>query len=235
MEMNGVSGGMMNDMAMPAVAAGTSATAVEWCGPESMSTEGKGAAIAPGAKYTYTWQVRDEAAPTGKEGGSKVWLYHSHVDSVQDIYDGLVGPIIITSKRHANADGTPDDADHEFVTLFLIFDESKPGMTDEEKEASQKHAMNGYIFGNLPALSMRVGERVRWHVVGLGNEDDLHTPHWHGNVVKGEGVATDVLEILPGSMHTVDMVPDDPGCWMFHCHVADHIKAGMYASYTVTQ
>jgi FtsP/CotA-like multicopper oxidase with cupredoxin domain len=157
------------------------------------------------------------------------------VDSVQDIYDGLVGPIIITSRKHARPDATPDDADKEFVTLFLIFDESKPGMTDEEKEMNQKHAINGFIFGNLPGLVMHAGERVRWYVMALGNEDDLHTPHWHGNIVIHKGYATDVLELLPGSMDTVDMVPDDPGSWMFHCHVADHMKAGMTATYTVTK
>jgi FtsP/CotA-like multicopper oxidase with cupredoxin domain len=30
------------------------------------------------------------------------------------------------------------------------------------------------------------------------------------------------------------MVPDDPGIWMFHCHVNDHITAGMTARYEVT-
>jgi FtsP/CotA-like multicopper oxidase with cupredoxin domain len=200
-----------------------------------MSDIGQGSEVHPGEKYTYTWTVRDDAGPTEAEGGSKVWLYHSHVNSVQDVYDGLVGPIIITSRRHSRADATPDDADQEFVTLFMIFDESKPDMSDDEHEASQKHAINGYIFGNLPGLTMKKGERVRWYVLGLGNEDDLHTPHWHGNVVKERGFATDVLELLPGSMHTVDMVPDNPGAWMFHCHVADHIRAGMVATYTVTE
>jgi FtsP/CotA-like multicopper oxidase with cupredoxin domain len=29
------------------------------------------------------------------------------------------------------------------------------------------------------------------------------------------------------------MVPDDPGMWGFHCHVSDHILAGMLARYEV--
>jgi len=200
-----------------------------------MGNTGKGSSIHPGEKYTYTWTVRDDAAPTAAEGGSKVWLYHSHVNSVQDVYDGLVGPIIITSRRHANADATPDDAVQEFVALFMIFDESQPGMSDDEHEAAQKHCINGNFFGNLPGLIMKKGQTVRWHVVDLGNEADVHTPHWHGNVVKERGFATDVLELLPGSMHTVDMVPDNPGSWMFHCHVTDHIRGGMTATYTVTE
>jgi FtsP/CotA-like multicopper oxidase with cupredoxin domain len=44
---------------------------------------------------------------------------------------------------------------------------------------------------------------------------------------------TDVLEILPASMKVFDMVPDNPGVWLFHCHVNDHLDAGMIALFTV--
>jgi hephaestin len=29
------------------------------------------------------------------------------------------------------------------------------------------------------------------------------------------------------------MVPDDPGTWLYHCHVNDHILAGMQTRYAV--
>ena len=32
-------------------------------------------------------------------------------------------------------------------------------------------------------------------------------------------------------MIVADMVPDDPGTWLFHCHVNDHILAGMMTAY----
>jgi hephaestin len=68
----------------------------------------------------------------------------------------------------------------------------------------------------------------------MGTEVDLHTPHWHGNVVTTTmGMRTDVLPLLAGQMQTADMVPDDPGTWLFHCHVNDHILAGMLARYRV--
>jgi hephaestin len=35
-------------------------------------------------------------------------------------------------------------------------------------------------------------------------------------------------------MLTADMVPDDVGTRLFHCHVNDHIVAGMLSLYTVT-
>ena len=36
-------------------------------------------------------------------------------------------------------------------------------------------------------------------------------------------------------MKVFDMVADNPGTWMYHCHVNDHIAAGMMAIYTVTE
>lgn len=80
---------------------------------------------------------------------------------------------------------------------------------------------------------MRQGDKVRWYLLGMGNEIDVHTPHWHGETVTEGGRNTDVIELLPGSMKTVDMIADNPGTWMFHCHVEDHMEAGMMAVYTI--
>jgi manganese oxidase len=102
-------------------------------------------------------------------------------------------------------------------------------------DANRFFTINGYIFGNVPQLRMKVGERVRWYLVGLGGESDLHSPHWHGNVVTVSGHRTDVVELLPASMKVADMVPDDPGIWLFHCHVEDHMMAGMSALYEVVK
>jgi len=86
-------------------------------------------------------------------------------------------------------------------------------------------------------LVMKNGEKVRWHLLGMGNEVDQHSPHFHGKTVKvGAGSAersTDVIELLPASMVTADMNADNPGEWMFHCHVADHIDAGMLTTYQI--
>lgn len=204
---------------------------------EEVTTGGTGnmpdQAVFPGAEFTYTWQVRDSAGPQAGQGSSRVWLYHSHV-APQDIYDGLVGAIVITDPAHARADATPDDVDHEFFSLFMIFDKATAAMNDEEHEAAQVHAVNGRFFDTLKGYTMRQGDRVRWYEMGLGNEVDVHTAHWHGNVVRENGLSTDVIELMPASMRTVDMVPDAPGTWAYHCHVLDHMEAGMMTEYTVT-
>jgi FtsP/CotA-like multicopper oxidase with cupredoxin domain len=95
------------------------------------------------------------------------------------------------------------------------------------------HSINGFIFGNLRGLTMNNGQRVRWYMLGMGNEVDLHSPHWHGKVLRYQQRNTDVIELLPGSMATADMLADNRGTWMLHCHVADHIDAGMLTTYTI--
>ena len=46
-----------------------------------------------------------------------------------------------------------------------------------------KWSINGYIFGNMPMMTMKQGDRVRWYVATLGDFNNAHTPHWHGNTV----------------------------------------------------
>jgi len=49
------------------------------------------------------------------------------------------------------------------------------------------------------------------------------------------GMRTDVVDLLPATMVVADMVPDNPGVWFYHCHVNDHIDAGMTARYSVEE
>jgi hypothetical protein len=149
------------------------------------------------------------------------------VEPEKEINAGLLGPIIVTAAGMADARGAPKDVDREFVMMFMIFNE-QPG-----KDAGQFHSINGYIFGNLPGVLMKQGERVRWYLLGMGDEKDLHSPHWHGETVDYEKRHTDVIQLLPASMATVDMIADNPGTWLFECHVSDHMEAGMMATYTI--
>jgi hypothetical protein len=147
--------------------------------------------------------------------------------------------------------------DRELAALFMIFDES--GLGEAEREAAEygglpmgapppktwtqvqeltelgaRRSINGSLFGNLPGLEMNEGERVRWYLFALGSEQDFHTAHWHGLRVVEEGRRrTDVVELLPASMKVADMLADNPGQWLFHCHVAEHMMGGMFARMTV--
>jgi hypothetical protein len=188
---------------------------------------GNGAQVPPGRRFTYHWFANAGSGPGPGQLSSVVWWYHAHVDPGVEINAGLLGPIIVTAKGKAKTDGSPKDIDREFIASFMIFDEMGG------KDQGQFYAINGFVFGNLPGLTMKQGEKVRWYLLGMGNEIDLHTPHWHGETVTDGVRNTDVIELLPGSMMTVDMRADNPGTWMFHCHVQDHMENGMMAVYTV--
>lgn len=190
---------------------------------------GAGGIVAPGKSHTYIWELDEEAGPGPADPSSIVWVYHSHVKPVEEIYAGLIGSIVVTAKGMARSseDPRPKDVDRSFTTMFMVFDE------EDGREGGLMHAMNGYIFGHLKGLEARDGETIRWHLIGMGSEVDLHTAHWHGKTVLNGGRRTDVINLMPATMTSVTMNADNPGTWLYHCHVADHVKAGMITRWRV--
>jgi manganese oxidase len=206
-------------------------------------------AVPRGGRHTYTWLVPERAGPGPGDGSSVMWMYHSHTDEVSDTYAGLQGFMAVTARGMARADGSPRDVDREVFELYAVMNENRspylpenvrrfvtnpPALDDEAfEESNLMHSINGYVFGNEPMPTLRRGERVRWYLMSMGTEVDLHTPHWHGNDVLVAGLRADVVSLLPASMVVADMVPDNPGIWLFHCHVNDHLTAGMIGRYRV--
>lgn len=209
--------------------------------------------VPPGGTYVYTWPVPERAGPAHGEGSSVFWMYHSHTNEEKDVNAGLIGPMVITARDMAKPDGSPRDVDREFVTMFGEFDENlswyfdhniktyagKPAtfprpanFGDPYYFVNLRETVNGYSFGHLPGLRMKQGEKVRWYVFATSNFE-VHAPHWHGQTVVANHMRTDVLSLLTMQMVTADMVPDNPGTWLFHCHVAPHQMAGMLSLFTV--
>lgn len=216
--------------------------------------------VPKGGTHTYVWPVPERAGPTMHEGKSAFWMYHSHVDELGDVSAGLIGPIIINARGASRADGTPNDVDRELIVAFLEQDENSspfflqnlearalkiPKMTKfpidtifgvtisgPATESSFRETMNGFSYGNLRGLTMRAGERVRWYLMGT-TDFEIHAPHWHGNTVVIHDMRTDVASLTPMEMVVAEMTPDNPGTWLFHCHVANHLRMGMEATYTV--
>jgi FtsP/CotA-like multicopper oxidase with cupredoxin domain len=94
--------------------------------------------------------------------------------------------------------------------------------------------INGFLYGHTPGLTMQVGERVRWYVFATTGFE-LHAPHWHGQTAVMNHMRTDAFGLLTMEMAVADMVPDNPGTWLFHCHVGPHNDGGMQALFTVRQ
>jgi FtsP/CotA-like multicopper oxidase with cupredoxin domain len=105
-----------------------------------------------------------------------------------------------------------------------------------DAETGRENADLGWTF--------RRGDRVRLRIV---NERRVlhpmyHSIHLHGQrflVVAQNGVANASLgwkdTVLVPAGSTVDLLVEfsNPGMWMLHCHLAEHLEAGMHAMITV--
>jgi FtsP/CotA-like multicopper oxidase with cupredoxin domain len=211
----------------------------------------KGSFVPPGGVYTYTWFVPERSGPASDDGSSVLWMYHGHFMEAKDVNTGLIGPILINARGSSKPDGTPIDVDREFITAFAVFDESSSWYFEANLTRQKRpfravppgdpvarlpflmYTINGLIEGNLPALTMKTGERVRWYMFASSNDEDVHTPHWHGQTVLSHHMRTDTIQLTPMGMATADMIADNPGTWLFHCHNNDHFEGGMVALFTV--
>jgi FtsP/CotA-like multicopper oxidase with cupredoxin domain len=93
-------------------------------------------------------------------------------------------------------------------------------------------AMMGHVME--PMLTLKRG---RSYVLAMSNETAWHHPmHLHGHafrVISRNGIATryrewqDTVLMAPREKVEVAFVADNPGDWMFHCHILEHQESGM--------
>jgi len=100
-----------------------------------------------------------------------------------------------------------------------------------------------------PTIDWRftVGERVKLRLVNeMDSDHPMHHPfHLHGAgrflVLSRDGVPEPNLvwkdTVLVRTGQVVDVLFDvsNPGLWMAHCHIAEHMQSGMMFSFTVTR
>uniref|UniRef100_A0A8C4LVS5 ferroxidase n=1 Tax=Equus asinus asinus TaxID=83772 RepID=A0A8C4LVS5_EQUAS len=208
----------------------------------------------PGEIRTYRWNVPKRSGPGPSDPNCIPWVYYSTVNFVKDTYSGLMGPLITCREGVLNEKGRRSDVDYEFVLLFLIFNENESWYlddnikkylnkdprdfkrTDDFEESNKMHAINGKIFGNLHGLIMNEGTMTNWYLIGMGSEVDIHTIHYHAESFLfkiDKSYREDVYDLFPGTFQTIELFADHPGTWLLHCHVSDHIHAGMETTYTV--
>lgn len=93
-------------------------------------------------------------------------------------------------------------------------------------------AAEGHILDPMLAL-----ERDASHVIAMTNATAFHHPiHLHGHsfrVISRNGTPTahrewqDTVLIAPREQVEIAFVADNPGDWMFHCHILEHQAGGM--------
>eukprot|EP00177_Eucheuma_denticulatum_P001704 GFKZ01003057.1.p1 GENE.GFKZ01003057.1~~GFKZ01003057.1.p1 ORF type:complete len:669 (-),score=84.82 GFKZ01003057.1:2022-4028(-) len=195
--------------------------------------------VHPGQIVKYEYDI-DWRMTGGGSISSRMLLYQGiqgegvDVDGGAGIYRGLLGAVIVYRAAALTADGFPVGVERELVTILWVGNENQGDEEGDEEESNLMHGINGRVYCSLEGLDMKFGEPTRWYFGAVGNEVDVHTAHMHGIVgVDAGGAHTDSVRLLPGATSVVEFEPDNVGTWLFHCHVNDHLHAGMQALFTV--
>ena len=102
------------------------------------------------------------------------------------------------------------------------------------KKYAKKHVINGLAFCTLPDLdNFESGEKVRWNLIGLGDEIDLHTAAFEGHAVLYDGETGGIVPLLPSSMTSVDTVMK-AGHWSLFDATSNHYRYGSRVQFKVS-
>ena len=198
----------------------------------------------------YEWNVAAGTAGT--------WPYHDHTFSKNEVGAediGLFGTIIVNPASGVitglvnEETGTIDnvsvsDIDKEFV-LWMVSSEVLGRSVFYGMEIDNDRNNDGNVtttdikqtpLWTNPPLYASDGAKVRYHVLGLG--DETHAFHLHGHRwVEAQGGPADIIdvkEITPLQRHTFIIEASANGNdhngtegWMYHCHVFPHMQDGM--------
>ena len=167
---------------------------------------GKDGNVKYGQKWTYRLTVgRDSVG---------AWPYHDHSPSMEDsIKGGMFGMLSLFGRKER----LPD---REYIVVMSPF-------------GTNFMAINGRAFvGNTPIFRGRVGQLVQWDVMAMGSEH--HTFHVHGHRwTTRAGSRRDTVTLGPAESFRIRWRERDPGTWLYHCHVEDHMDRGMMGLYRV--
>jgi manganese oxidase len=172
-----------------------------------------GGFVAPGEEFTYTWEALPESVG--------VWPYHDHgPNHGLNTLRGLFGTIIIREKGAPKPD----------VEVPLFFHSFPPQITGSRRNLQ---CVNGRVAaGNTPTVRAKVGQDVAFHA--FGGDAMLHTFHVHGHRWRApDGSFVDNLLLGPETSVTARWREDNPGRWLYHCHIQPHMEAGMAGWYLV--
>jgi FtsP/CotA-like multicopper oxidase with cupredoxin domain len=172
-----------------------------------------GGFVEPGEEFTYTWEATPDSVG--------VWPYHDHgpnhtINSLR----GLFGAVIVRPKGEPRPD----------VEQVLVMHSLPPQITRFGRLVQCFNGRTG--AGNTPTVRARAGQDVALQV--YGGDGAFHTFHVHGHRWKDpSGAFVDSPTVGPNESMTARWREDNPGRWLYHCHVSAHQDAGMAGWYIV--
>ncbi len=204
----------------------------EMDGPAGLNQE----AVAPGEDFVYEFI----ATP----GGTR-W-YHSHADPQLQVPMGLYGPLIVEPRTPPRA--YTYDREHTLIlgewdselTPDVAAGRAARGPRDQQLRGgelgSDMFLVNGRAHGAIPPLVVAEGERVLIRIINAGHL--AHPIHGHGHSFKlvatdgnpvpaGMEWVKDTFLVGPAERVDLEFEANNPGVWMFHCHIEHHMANGM--------
>jgi FtsP/CotA-like multicopper oxidase with cupredoxin domain len=145
---------------------------------------------------------------------------------------GMMGEMVMAQMGGSMGDGASDAMMRGMGSMMGMMHSGK--MWFINGVAAEGHIME-------PMLTL---ERDRSHVIAMTNATAWHHPiHLHGHsfrVISRNGEPTkhrewqDTVLMAPRERIGIALVADNPGDWMFHCHILEHQAAGMMGVIRVT-
>ena len=163
--------------------------------------------IATGEAMDYTFVADQESVVT----------YHSHHMSLEQVPNGLFGALIVGDYAEiAGVDGVVADE------VMIVNDAGNIGFS-----------LNGKSFPATKPYSYKVGDKVVVHYMNEGlMAHPMHLHNQKGTVIAKDGYllaegarySGDTFNVAPGERLTVVYEMNNPGTWVWHCHILSHVK-----------
>ncbi|CCB87810.1 multicopper oxidase family protein [Simkania negevensis] len=177
-------------------------------------------AIPPGETYLYEFIFPD----------SGTFMYHPHFDSMTQEGMGLTGMILV-HKREPDVTKRPD---RDFAIMLHEWNiDVGTARPNTLKMDFNVLTMNGKVMPATEPLVAELGDTV-WVRYGNLSAMDHHPIHLHGYSFKiigsDGGWAENKSILLPettvlvpvGAAKVIEFLADNPGDWIFHCHMTHH-------------
>ncbi|HEX6568035.1 MAG TPA: multicopper oxidase domain-containing protein [Acidimicrobiales bacterium] len=181
--------------------------------------------IEPGDTFTYAFTV-DEPA---------VAMYHAHHHGQMQMPNGLLGTMIVgdvelPAGRTIGDEAIPADLEVSQEIPMVLNDSGTIG-----------YSLNGKSFPATAPIAAKTGDWVLIHYFNEGGQ--IHPMHLHQFdqvVVAKDGFpldnpyVADTLNVAPGERYSVLVKLDEPGTWVWHCHILNHAEneQGMFGMVT---
>jgi zinc transporter ZupT len=173
------------------------------------------APVQPGQSFIYQFVVQQPGT----------YIYHTHVDDLNQLDRGLYGAVIVEPR--APATGPKPDRDYlMLISSWKVFSSTE-----------NYFSINGKSYPLGKPFLVKRGQRIRVREIDISGTE-FHTMHLHGHhfqivafdgqpVAAGARQMMDTVTLGPGETRDIEFLADaQPGTWMFHCHVADHMMNG---------